>query len=71
MPHYRDTTEPFAMAQAEAMQPDGSCIGAVAAIVFAKNVEMVQVFVAPIKEHLDHEVELGGWCRFAPGACAR
>lgn len=47
------------MAQAEAMQPDGSCIGAVATVILAKNVEMVQVFVAPIKENLDHEVELG------------
>ena len=54
-----DVSETFAVPEAEAIQPDGSCIGTVAAIILAENAEMVQVFVAPIKENLKHKVELG------------
>ena len=45
-----DVSATFAVPEAEAIQPDGSCIGTVAAIILAENAEMVQVFVAPIKE---------------------
>ena len=57
------------MVEAEAIQPDGSCIDAIATIL-AENAEMVQVFIAPIKENLDHEEQVGPtWYHFAPGAC--
>ena len=36
-----------------------TCIGAVATIILAENAEVVKVFVVPIKEELEHEVELG------------
>ena len=34
-------------------------VGAVAAIILAENVEMMEVFIAPIEDDLEHEVELG------------
>jgi hypothetical protein len=33
-------------------------VSAIAAIVFAKNVEMMEVFVAPLETELEHEVQL-------------
>jgi hypothetical protein len=44
--------------EAEAIEHDMSRLGAVAAIILAVNVEMVEVFVAPREEALEHEVEL-------------
>ena len=41
------------------MERDMPRVGAVAAIILAENVEMMEVFVAPIEEKLEHEVELG------------
>ena len=54
-----DVPETFAPLEAEATQHDMARIGAVAAIILAKNVETVQVFVAPIEDDLEYEVELG------------
>ena len=54
-----DVAETLAVLEAELTQHDVACIGAVATIILAENAEVVQVFVAPIKEDLKHEVELG------------
>src|SRR2546427_7273272 len=51
--------ETLAPLEAEATQHDMARIGAVAAIILAKNVETMQVFVAPIEDDLEYEVELG------------
>ena len=49
----------LAVLEAELTQHDVACIGVVATIILAENAEVVQMFVAPIKEELEHEVELG------------
>src|SRR5437867_317497 len=54
-----DVPETLAPLEAEATQHDMARIGAVAAIILAKNVETMQVFVAPIEDDLEYEVELG------------
>jgi hypothetical protein len=41
------------------VQRDIPRVGAVAAIILADNVEVVQACVAPIEEDLEHQVELG------------
>jgi hypothetical protein len=53
-----DVPETLAPLEAEAPQHDMSRIGAVAAIILAENMETMQVFIAPIEEDLEHEVEL-------------
>ncbi len=54
-----DVADTLAVLEAELTQHDVACIGAVATIILAENAEVVKVFVAPIKEDLEHEVELG------------
>ena len=54
-----DVPETLTPLEAEAPQHDMACLGAVAAIILAKNVETMQVFVAPIEDDLAYEVELG------------
>src|SRR2546427_10172048 len=54
-----DVPETLVPLEAEATQHDMARIGAVAAIILAKNVETMQVFVAPIEDDLEYEVELG------------
>src|SRR5262245_5549141 len=54
-----DVPEALALLEAKRVERDVPSIGAIAAIVFAKNVEMVEVFVAPRETELEHEVQLG------------
>jgi hypothetical protein len=53
-----DVPETLALLEAEAPQHDMSSFSAVAAIVFAENAEMMEVFVAPLETDLEHEMEL-------------
>ena len=54
-----DVPETLALLEAKRIERDMPRVGAVAAIILAENVEMMEVFVAPIEEDLEHEVELG------------
>jgi len=53
-----DVTEALASVETEGAQHDVPGIGTVAAIILAIDVEVMQVFVAPVKDDLDHGMEL-------------
>jgi hypothetical protein len=53
-----DVTETFAPLEAKRAQHNMSRVGTIAAIVLTKNVEVMQVLVAPVEEDLEHEMEL-------------
>jgi len=54
-----DVPEALALLEAKRIERDVPRVGAIAAVVFAKNVAMVEVFVAPLETELEHEVQLG------------
>jgi len=51
-----DVSEALALLEAKRVERDVPHVGAIAAIVFAKNVDMVAVFVTPLETELEHEV---------------
>src|SRR5215471_16011941 len=54
-----DVSEALALLEAKRVECDVPRVGAIASIVFAKNVEMVEVFVTPLETELEHKVQLG------------